>query len=642
MGSHKTVVVYRDYLPAYVKSKRVAELLEMAREVEQVFGGRYPLDIEFAKTRDGSLYLFQVRRITVQRNWNRKVQHQVADSIYQIEEFFVDRSQPRPHLAGSRTILGQMPDWNPAELIGTHPRPLALHLFRYLITDHIWREARFQMGYRAVPNETLMVTLAGHPYIDIRNSFNSFLPAALDPQIEHHLIDAWIDRLDQHPEFHDKVEFQVAQTVVDFSFENNYKERYGDVLTEEQFQQYRNQLHILTCNNLNLTADGSLKKALAKIRQLEQSQQNASLFSIEQGSLMISQAVRLLHECQQLGTLSFSIVARHAFIAEALLRSAVARGAINSERLDAFKRPMVTVTKKFTDDFKKVLAGNLDESIFMQSYGHLRPGTFDILSPRYDQRENLFHDIHKVTDFHEVKKFSLSQEEKHSIALLLKEAGLDHVSPDDLLKYAELAIINRENSKFIFTRNLSAALEYIAHWGEEIGLSRDDISYLSLNEILDVINTSVFEDKETYFRDIIALRQQTFDLTRSIRLGYIIRDVSDIYISPLYRGTPNFVTFQSIEGSVILLNSSSDGVENLFGQIVFIENADPGFDWIFTRGISGLVTKFGGANSHMTIRCAELGIPAAIGVGEQAYNHLSQAGKIVLNCRERYVRSIYD
>ena len=32
-----------------------------------------------------------------------------------------------------------MPDWNPAEIIGIKPKPLALSLYRELITDHIWQ-----------------------------------------------------------------------------------------------------------------------------------------------------------------------------------------------------------------------------------------------------------------------------------------------------------------------------------------------------------------------------------------------------------------------------------------------------------------------------------------------------------------------
>ena len=55
---------------------------------------------------------------------------------------------------------------------------------------------------------------------------------------------------------------------------------------------------------------------------------------------------------------------------------------------------------------------------------------------------------------------------------------------------------------------------------------------------------------------------------------------------------------------------------NLAGAIVCIPGADPGYDWIFSQGIAGLITAFGGANSHMAIRAAELGIPAVIGAGE--------------------------
>ena len=58
-------------------------------------------------------------------------------------------------------------------------------------------------------------------------------------------------------------------------------------------------------------------------------------------------------------------------------------------------------------------------------------------------------------------------------------------------------------------------------------------------------------------------------------------------------------------------------------------SADPGFDWIFTRDISGFVTQFGGANSHMAIRASELGIPAVIGAGRR---HCSGDGERRASC----------
>ena len=72
------------------------------------------------------------------------------------------------------------------------------------------------------------------------------------------------------------------------------------------------------------------------------------------------------------------------------------------------------------------------------------------------------------------------------------------------------------------------------------------------------------------------------------------------------------MTSCDITGSLVIL-SSSENIAKLEGKIVLIENADPGYDWIFSQNIIGLITKYGGANSHMAIRCAEFGVPAAIG-----------------------------
>ena len=130
-------------------------------------------------------------------------------------------------------------------------------------------------------------------------------------------------------------------------------------------------------------------------------------------------------------------------------------------------------------------------------------------------------------------------------------------------------------------------------------------------------------------------------MTRALRLGYLIRDIRDIYVVPMHRAAANFVTNKHIEGQTISIDSRMTDLPDLYGKIVCIENADPGFDWIFTRGIAGLITKFGGSNSHMTIRCAELGLPAAIGCGELTFERLATANKVEMNCADKIVRPIY-
>ena len=69
----------------------------------------------------------------------------------------------------------------------------------------------------------------------------------------------------------------------------------------------------------------------------------------------------------------------------------------------------------------------------------------------------------------------------------------------------------------------------------------------------------------------------------------------------------------------------------LKNKIVCIMSADPGYDYIFSKKIKGLITMYGGINSHMAIRCSELGVPAAIGVGERMFNEIKESKVIRLN-----------
>ena len=61
-------------------------------------------------------------------------------------------------------------------------------------------------------------------------------------------------------------------------------------------------------------------------------------------------------------------------------------------------------------------------------------------------------------------------------------------------------------------------------------------------------------------------------------------------------------------------------------------SSDLGRVWVFSSNIAGLITEYGGANSHMAIRAAELGLPAAIGIGSKLFNKLSKSNKIKLDC----------
>ena len=68
---------------------------------------------------------------------------------------------------------------------------------------------------------------------------------------------------------------------------------------------------------------------------------------------------------------------------------------------------------------------------------------------------------------------------------------------------------------------------------------------------------------------------------------------------------------------------------------MLIESADPGYDWIFSHNISGLITEYGGSNSHMAIRAAEYNIPAAIGIGPKTKSEIKKHSFASINCTNR-------
>ena len=108
----------------------------------------------------------------------------------------------------------------------------------------------------------------------------------------------------------------------------------------------------------------------------------------------------------------------------------------------------------------------------------------------------------------------------------------------------------------------------------------------------------------------------------------------------MQRSHPNFIGGVRIEKEIIFLSAYTKNIGSLENKIVCIEGADPGYDWIFTHNIAGLITKFGGANSHMSIKCSEFGIPAAIGCGEQTFTRIINSTICLLDCQGKRLQPI--
>ena len=610
----------------YIRSTRFKKIINAIKELEIQFNG-FSLDVEFGLTKKNKLYLFQVRPVIIKNNFflkKEKFDKKISISFKKIKKIFYSEK----NINGNHTILSQMTDWNPAEMIGQSPSNLSYSLYSKLITNSSWLKARKIMGYKSNFNNNLMHKISGKPFIDIRKSINSFLPRKLDKFLSTKLVNESIKKLRLNPALHDKVEFELAPTCYSFDFYNRISKIYPNISLRDKKKSEKIYLEIFF-KNINQKSTGSIEKNIDKINFLEQLY-NSKIYKID-GSLKNIKII--LNNCIKYGIIPFSILARHAFISKELLNSLIRKGVINDKISKKFENSISTITSEFLSDQIELKKGNTNIKSFMKKYGHLRPGTYDIKSLRYDQiNKDFFLKNNLSNSFNNKikneKTFNLQKYEtkinkyldNHKFALDAKK----------LFNYFEKSITLREYAKFVFTKSISIILEKIRFFCKKNQIPIDDIEFLEISDFISKINKKNLLNK-------IKRNKNDYLYNQHIKLPEIIVDETNTFVGASVVSVPNFITYKLIEGNVVYLNSKKNNLK-LKDKIVLIENADPGYDWLFGHNIKGLITKYGGANSHMTIRCNELEIPAAIGCGDSLFSKLETAKKLLLNCKNKIIK----
>lgn len=318
-------------------------------------------------------------------------------------------------------------------------------------------------------------------------------------------------------------------------------------------------------------------------------------------------------------------------------------GIISRDKYDDYMNSLETVSKRMRRDLEKYYLGEWSRDDFLEEYGHVRPGTYDIASKRYDEAfetyfgkqgsiERTF--LEEASEKRSDKLFS--DREMQRIQTELEQNGL-LITAQELITFIREAIEGREYIKFVFTKSVSKILQLIEELGKRVDIGREDMAYLDICIVKQLYSDLYAGDvKDIFLRNIEGNKAQ-YSKTVQIRLPSVLAKPEDVYAFRMLHEEPNYITQKSIVADTAVLEGDKTELQ---GKIVFIRAADPGYDFLFTKGISGLVTQFGGANSHMAIRCAETGIPAVIGAGEKNFVEWSRCGRILMDCQKKQVVKI--
>ncbi len=611
---------------------RMNRLCMTLQELEAFFE-QNNLDVEFAFSETDKLFILQVRTLCIQKKPADRDRQE--EELIRIKEKINQAQKKKPFLCGKKALYSVMTDWNPAEMIGIRPKPLALSLYREIITDNVWAYQRDNYGYRNLRSFPLMVDFGGLPYIDVRVSFNSFVPAGLEEELSDKLVNYYLDCLTANPAKHDKAEFDIVFSCYTFDLPERIQVLKDYGFSEDEIAKITDALRDVT-NNIIDHKNGLWRKDYGKIHILNRRYEEI----VRSDFSKIEKVYWLLEDCKRYGTLPFAGLARAAFIAVQILKSLIACGIIDEADYESFMSGVNTVSSDMNVDFRE-----MSKNAFMRKYGHLRPGTYDITSLRYDEAPELYfewntkedaYDIHnrKESGREEKEEFRLSLQQLGELKAQLQKNGLTN-DILELMDFIRTVIEGREYGKFAFTRNLSMALRLVEEIGEECGFSREECAFVNIRDIYELYASA--RDVRIRFADSIKRGKRDYSVTQAITLPPMIASPEDTMQFYYPDSEPNYVTSNQAVGEVCILGEGRH-MEEMRGRIILIPSADPGYDWIFSHEVKGFITMYGGANSHMAIRAGELSIPAVVGVGAKNFEKYKMARVLEIDAAAKLIR----
>ena len=575
----KNIYIHKNVDKLDKKYKKYQKLLDLIKELIQITNYEF-LDIEFATSKNNQINLLQARPLLLKN----ELKDNKKDLLKNIRKFQQLQNKHR-NIYGSRTMLSNMSDWNPAEMLGESPNYLALSLYKTFITNDSWYKQRKEFGYRGEVDQQLMFNFGNKCFIDIRASLNSFLTKSLNNKECELIIDFQIDKLRNNPELHDKVEFEVAETSYIFELDKKLMKEYKQILPVTSINQWLNDLRLIE-NNYEKILNTNNHKISSYYKKL-----NSNMNFLDK---------KTINEVKKNMSIPFSHHARLAFIYFSQLNYFVHKEVISLEEKQNLLNNLDTISSQFSKNLLDVKNKKMSYKNFIDIYGHVRPNNYDFNSNNIKQKGNEF--INFLVDNIESDKpisIDISSSLKKIDEYLIKNK--QRIGGEKWHFLFKNSISSRESSKFMYSKAIDLTLNQLSNkeiFDNSRLINLDFEAFLQSGQISYVDNYSNFE------------------------LPDVITSSNDFLFFENLNTKPNFIGNKLTKGEIVL--GSQDDMNKLKNKIILLPNADPGWDWVFSIPIKGLITKYGGPNSHMAIRAAEKNIVSVFGVGDNLFKQIQQ------------------
>jgi hypothetical protein len=469
--------------------------------------------------------------------------------------------------------LSCMSDWNPAEILGLVPGEFAASLFEDLIGKETWIAARESLGYQSVSDRTLTARLAGDVYIKTQLSALSLIPATVDQKLASQEIYDLAQRLRESPHEHDCLEFQ------------------------------------LRCSQISLfggqlgSSDEALERRLLEHAKTLLANPLASGFLSAANPLDFGDLTSRFSSCQN-QALQFARAARCAFIARRWLTE-----------LSAHHPKLESQTDAVISDSSEI--SQLAFNNWLRNQNLNQYSTRDLSFTPSSARKT-----HRTPNCGTSLNQALSTAVLDCESLLMQASIRDDLDKQAVAKFIVSGLAGREFLKRTLLQQIGNYIEGFEPLLQQHSLTTeflDDLPHLTAQKLG---SSSAGDLKRQNF-----LNFNQRKLHSQLWKPDLFYQKDQLLCFELQSPTGYFINSTSLQGPVVYYDSREQTVPQLRDAIVVIERMEPGMDWVFAEQPRCIITRFGGPNSHLAIRCFETKTSAVLGISEQKFQALRKANK---------------
>ncbi len=608
--------VSREFLDDYFFN-----LINTLKKIEEANPGVTEIDVEFGIDKDCNVRVYQIK----------PMEGLEGKYILTTDREFMDtKSFAKCNYLDTHHMMSHEAYWNPAQTVGQDPRPLDYSLYKGMLTAGIWGEGISKLGYEPVSDDGMMHRIGNRPYVSIDNLMVGLTPSDLRLELKYKLYNYYEARLRENKNLHKYVDTEVVLSSYNFSTKSRLNGLLEYGFTEVEIGEIRDALHHMTAKTIRTYPDlhdkdyKNLKQVITKRREIRNNH------PMDETNVMklykyINELVDII---KTYGAEGYTTQERCNFIAFEMCKSLVKEGYFTQEEMEAFIESIDTIESEFNLDLDAYNSGILSWKEFDSRYGHLRLGNCDIRSHSYRELYSNMTVIRECVS--DTKNLDVASLDENILRKAILDAEFD-ISAEEMLFFIRKAIQNNSRYKFEYTKTISLFLDIISKMGELMGIDTEDMSYLELHDL------TSYHSRDSYIQ-IIEARRNMYHAYSCLVLPDMVFNVGDIDVIDIDQVEPDFITDNKACAEIVYYDDIHD--RELDGKIVLLTKSNSGFDWLFTRDIKGIITKYGNKNSNIARKCKDYGIPAVIGCGEKLFQRIVMMSRVEIDCQNKKIISV--